>query len=183
MPLTPADLIVEDGTGKPDANSFVDLAFLDGYHRLQNATAWEAATEHQKVAAAIQGTRFAALRWVYIGKPATDTQALPWPRRGALRTLRDAFGLDVEGTVPRQVKEATAEYALRALAGDLEPDPVTSAPYPVAETFEQVGPIVERTVWNTKGARQPAARLMPAADRILLRSGLVLSFGNRCVRG
>lgn len=181
MPLTAADLVVEDGTGKSDANSFVDLAFLDEYHRLQDATAWAAASEHAKVAAAIAGTRRAALRWLYVGKPLSEAQALPWPRRGVLGRLRDAFGLDVEGTVPRQVKEATAEYALRALSGPLEPDPAP-APYPVTETFEQVGPIVERTVWDTKGSRQEA-RPIPAADRILRRSGLVLAFGDRCVRG
>lgn len=181
MPLTSADLIVEDGTGKPDANSFVDLAFIAAYHRLSDAAAWAAATEHQQVAAAIRATRHVSDK-KYIGERKFATQALPWPRVGGFFPLQDADGVVVDGTVPRQLKEATAEYALRALTEELVPDPATSSTYPVQETFEQVGPIVERTVFDTKGPKQ-VGRAMPAADRILSRSGLLAaSGGGRAIR-
>ncbi len=92
-------------------------------------------------------------------------QPLSFPRTG----LVDRHGIAYLG-VPTLVKNAWAEYAVRARLSTttLAPDPTVDAlGGVVAEKFEKVGPIEERTRYvegSTSGGRLPA---YPAADRFL----------------
>jgi hypothetical protein len=117
-------------------------------------------------------------RWAFVGDLEVMTQALAWPRTPAI----DAEGRDVSGTVPDAVKQATAEYALRALdpAAPLLPDPARDE-FPIERKLESAGPVTEDTSYTTGGARR-TVKSYPAADRLLLRSGLVLNLGLRCDR-
>ena len=114
-------LIVEDGTGLPNAESYASVSFADDYHAKRGNAAWAGLVDASKEAFLRRGTEYIDAVYTFKGHRLTDTQALAWPR-------------DVEG-VPLAVQRATAELALRSINGDLMPD---SGPQVKSET---VGPI------------------------------------------
>lgn len=114
-------LIIEDGTGKPNANSFCSVAFADEYHALRGNVAWtsivEVATKEQLL---VKATDYAegiyALAWP--GRVAGKLQALSWPRIGAT-----ARGFPIDSiSIPNALAEATAELALIAKTTPLIPN-------------------------------------------------------------
>jgi hypothetical protein len=178
MPLTPADLVVEDGTGLANANSYASLTFANDYHRLRDNVIWINAADHHKVGALIRATDYVDRRWRFVGSLFNATQALAWPRLEAF----DADGNDQSEKVPGVVQEATAEYALRALSTAsvldstalLLPDPARDDGFVVGKR-EKVGPIEEETRFSER-IRRPI-KSYPNADRLLIASGLVLPVG------
>jgi hypothetical protein len=89
-------------------------------------------------------------------------QALPFPR---LYLYTDT-GTTVLG-VPQGVKEAVAEYALRALTADLMDDPtLDDAGNTIKRKKEKIGPIEEETEYQIGAST--ALKSYPAADRLLL---------------
>ena len=114
-------LIVEDGSGKSDSESYISVADASTYHAARGNTAWAAlATDALREAALRKATDF--MRQVYRsrwqGYKVNEDQALDWPR----------YYVEVEGyaidsdIVPTEIKNACAELALRASAADLNPD-------------------------------------------------------------
>lgn len=127
-----ATLIVEDGSGLPNANSFVSLAFADAYHEERGNTAWTSVAnspDDRKTEALIRG--FDYINTSYTGQwPGTKlkgrAQSAQWPRKGAV----DESGEPIEeDEVPIEVKQAQCEAALRELQepGSLSPDVVGTA--------------------------------------------------------
>jgi len=105
--------------GDPDANSYISLEEATAYFagRFTIGDGWNAYTNDQKTSRLLQ----AALvldRLQYLGEPATDTQAMQWPRRstyelGHYSTLRDALGHPIRvDEIPQSIKYAQAELAL-----------------------------------------------------------------------
>lgn len=89
-------------------------------------------------------------------------QPRAWPRAGAF--TQD--GQPIVG-VPLVLKQATAEYAVRALAAELDPDPtVSTTGAAIQRKLEQVGPITEETEY-VAGAVPSIHRDYPAADVLL----------------
>ena len=115
------ELVVENGTGLTDANSYSALASANSYHIERGNTAWAAATESDRKESLIKATQYLDGRYGlwWIGKRKSAGQALDWPRRWA---LFEQSGEYLSDTVPEQVKRATAEAALTAITTDLEPD-------------------------------------------------------------
>jgi len=119
-------LIVEDGTGRSDAESYVGLSDADAYATARGLTfpidagapATAAEQALRRATAWIDGayrTRFPGFR------KELRVQALEWPRRGAY----DIHGYPIgENELPRELKAATIEAAVRELAspGVLTPD-------------------------------------------------------------
>jgi hypothetical protein len=110
-------LIVEDGTGKTDAESYLSVADADTYHSKHRAPAsWTAADE----AAKERALRLATLhmdtnykpRW--IGLRSSEDQALDWPREDVWidRVYYESSEL------PVQLLNATAEFASKVTDGD-----------------------------------------------------------------
>lgn len=133
-------LVVEDGTGKTDAESYISVADATAYHAARGNSAWAGlasdtvreqmlrrATDYMEQAYAIQ----------WKGERVTDTQALSWPRSCVPGVASDI--------VPLAVSRACAEMALRAISGDLAPDLSGQVKQ------ETVGPI---SVTYADGARQ-----------------------------
>ena len=192
MALTEAgDLIVEDETGIDDANSYTDIATVDAYHHLRDNTVWTEATEHDKVAALIIATQYVDQRWSYQGAISFEDagsgfpQALLFPRG----PLVDSRGLDVSDTVPQQILDATAEYALRALkdgggSQQLVRDPVEEdeSGRSVTEKLEKIGPMTESTKYSTSRGRRKFLSY-PIPDDIVRRSGFPGQTGESVVRG
>lgn len=186
MPLVAADLVVEDGTGLDNANAYLGLVEAAEYHRLRANAAWDTATEAAQVAALINATQYVDIRWSFIGDILVDdpAQALSWPRDGgADEPLYDRRGVDVAETVPLAVRQATAEYALRALAGALLPDPTVpdEAGRFVSLKREKLGPLEEETRFSDTRAVQ-TTRKYPEADRLLRQSGLLAELSDRAGR-
>lgn len=95
------------------------------------------------------------------GEDTGESQPLSFPRA----RLYDRAGRLVVG-VPRRLKEAVAEYAVRAHAASLLPDPTLDASGRVVlSKREKVGPIEEATTYAAHGERQIV--VYPAADALL----------------
>jgi len=153
-------LIVEDGSGRPDAVSYVSEAEADDYHTTRGTAAWTSATPEARAAALVRATDYADAAYAYAGKRATSAQALEWPRSGG----------GVPPGVPRPLRHAVCELAVRALASSLAPD---GAPAMIEET---IGPI------TTRYSDRPAGRPYPHVDR-LVRPLLAQAGGVAVVRG
>ena len=89
-------------------------------------------------------------------------QPLEFPRTA----IYDRDGQAVQG-VPLKLKQAVAEYAVRSLASQLDPDPtVDDSGALVQRKREKVGPIEEETEY-VAGAQPRIDRPYPAADGLL----------------
>lgn len=124
-------LIVEDGTGRSDAEAYVSVADADAYHTAMGNTAWtgDAAT---KEAALRRATQYIDTQYTFKSSPLATGQRLAWPR--------EQFYIDkgvrlIEWPV-REVRDACCELAVRSLAGSLYTDQADRA-----VTAETVGPI------------------------------------------
>jgi hypothetical protein len=147
-------LVVEDGTGLPNSESYCSVDAATAYHAARNNTAWAALTTPAMEAALRLATDFMRqryrLRWV--GVKVTATQALEWPRAwvalpdspSGYRSVPAYVPMNV---VPSEVVNACAELALRSIAAPLSPD---LGPQVVRE---KVGPIETQYL--------PAARQAP----------------------
>jgi len=123
-------MIVEDGAGRADADSYCSLADANEYLAARGRdVAWGALTDEAKAGRLVMASGYldAAVRWA--GDIATGAQALGWPRANALD--RDGRPLAVDA-VPVAVRNAVIEIAQ---AGEVTTERSRSA---VSET---VGPI------------------------------------------
>lgn len=154
-------LIVEDGTGLPNAESYVSVAEADDYHSKRGNELWATLTLDKKE----QLLRIASdyITYIYgnifIGKRAVSGQALAWPRISITDYTLYSLG------VPRQIREATAELALVANSTSLMPNTAS----PAAKKRVKVGPIeVEYVTSAYTGPRFLAAtsRLAEFVDQI-----------------
>lgn len=113
-------LVTESGAGLADAESFASVDFATAYHAARSNTAWAPATDDDKEAALRKATEYLqqtyGLRWK--GERMLSTQALDWPRWGAIVDNVET-GYD---SVPDAVQKACASLALRALTASLAPD-------------------------------------------------------------
>lgn len=143
-------IVIEDGTGKSDAEAYISVTSADTYFSGRGDTVWTALTTAAKEAALRKATDYMlatyGLRWAGIRK--TDTQALDWPRYYVPRRQTNGTIYIEDDIVPVVVQRACAELALRASADDLAPDVGAQV------KSETVGPI---SVTYMDGARQDTA--------------------------
>ncbi len=101
-------LIVEDGTGLSDANSYVSVAYADAYFLARNVTSWASLTI--KEALLIQATDYmeAVYSESWKGTVLLDTQSLSFPRI-----------IDDATVYPDRLLKAVCELALKANDGAL----------------------------------------------------------------
>lgn len=101
-------LVVEDGTGKANANTFADqataLALLEAHPFAATWTGVATGVKDQCLAEA--SAWLSRLDW--LGVPTTATQALAWPRAWVQRT--DGYAI-ASNVVPTFVVQATARLA------------------------------------------------------------------------
>jgi len=155
-------MITEDGTGRADAESFCSLADATTYHAAMGNAAWAAlATDALREQALRRATVYMGqtyrLRWA--GYRRTDTQALDWPRHNVPKpdTSDGRFvAYYSETSVPTEVRNACAELALKASAGELLAD------VGQAVTERTVGPITTKYA-----AGSVAVKRYMAVDRLL----------------
>jgi len=105
-------LIVEDGSGVSNANTYVDVDYVDSYCNLMNYTAWTDAedtpAETQKKESAIYRAMqfFESLK--YLGTKVEYTNPLSFPRQYIYLETGDEFPTD---EIPTELKNAVAEGA------------------------------------------------------------------------
>ncbi|HVM51418.1 MAG TPA: DnaT-like ssDNA-binding protein [Candidatus Acidoferrum sp.] len=127
-------LIKEDGTGKPDANSYADVTDGDGYHDGHlYATAWTGATADRKAAALVMATRLIDSQFQFNGGRTSAAQALQWPRTECPDPDKGLLAVSVllpilsdfvdYNAVPSAVVQATCEMARELLVVDRTASP------------------------------------------------------------
>lgn len=155
---------VEDGTGVPDANAYIDTAFLVEYFAERGVTFTE--DDDAQKTWIVQATDYVGqvFGWRLIGTRMTATQGLHFPAYGAI--TRSGVLLE-DDIVPLQMKRAVAEYARRARSGPLMPDPTVDATgFSVVTTKKKVGPIEKE--FRVMGSSGPMlVRSYPQADTLL----------------
>lgn len=128
-------LIVEDGTGKSDAESYISVADADTYHSNRGNTAWASLLTAVKEQSLRKATDYMGqtYRLRYKGTRTSGTQALDFPRQFVERedyqyaTLNGAqmiggYFYYPADEVPNEIKYACAELALRASSTTLNDD-------------------------------------------------------------
>lgn len=127
-------LIVEDGTGLPNANTYIDVIFLQTYAENMNV---DLPIDTEEVKSLILQAMPFIESQNYQGIKANGTQALKWPRK---RVRADGYDIPFN-VVPTDIKNAQAQAALLISQGvELMPTGSTSG----AITEETVGPITTK---------------------------------------
>lgn len=167
-------LIVEDGSGLPNAESYASIAFATNYMASIGNTEWDALSLVIRENALRVATQYLdmtyALRWKGRKSKRPEDQALAWPRFCVLDQDGYTIGAD---SIPISLQRATVEAALRALTLDLTADISSSGL--IKEYAIKVGPIMEKTVY-AGGASQ---RTQFTKINYLLRDLLVPTFMER----
>jgi len=113
-------LVVEDGTGKSNANSYVSIAEADAFFVDLNYTDWAALTTAQKTGHLIAGTAYIDGRYRngFAGYLLVASQALAWPRKYGWYT--DTYPFTPIAALPTEVKKATYFAAYHSLNKELD---------------------------------------------------------------
>jgi hypothetical protein len=158
-------IVVEDGTGLVNANSYASVADADAYFTDRGNTAWGLATSDDKSSALINATDYIdttnAGKWVGCVEFPDTPQALAFPRTKMVK---------FPDGVPAGVVRATYEYAVRWLSSrTLAPDPtIDESNRLYSMKLDQVGPIKEEVQFDdAKGSQYFTFRPWPYADALL----------------
>lgn len=154
------------------ANAYVTVADFRAYHTDRGRDVNDTLYPDAKVQAAIvQATQYLDVRFEYVGYRYAADQSTEWPRSAAY----DNRGDRLVG-IPVPVKQATFEYAYRALSDELLADP-SRDDYgkAVKSKTESVGPIRESVEYADYGGFEMPA--YPMADKLLTSRGLTCGSG------
>lgn len=162
-------LIVEDGTGKIDAESFASVAEADTRLAALGMTIWTDLSPTEKEQALRRATNYIEHQFYsyWLGYRYTAAQALGWPRGDVV--VNDFTVLHT--VLPVAVRNATIDLALKAAAGDLNPD--VGGEYPVKK--KKIGPIEKE--YDTSGSQTKSYRAITMLLKPYLKSS-----GTRVVR-
>lgn len=137
-------IVVEDGTGKSNAVSYISVTDADTYWAAEVDETWSSFSTAEKEVALVRATREidALLSTKFVGNRATLAQSLSWPRVDAY----DDNSFNISGIVPPVLKSAVADLA-RSL---LTEDPRTTVDNSnIGEETIRVGPIEVSTKYST----------------------------------
>lgn len=195
------------------ANAYITVAEFAKYHTSRGNAVPAGATDEQIQMAIVQGSDYIDAKYRFSGvkrlqsfgtalidansvfleswltpyaltgvsylTPSTTTQSTEWPRQGVV----DYNGDTVNG-IPRAVKQAVAELAIRVLGGtvlqpDYDPNLVGNGGIASSIT-KKVGPLETVISYDTKMGLGFFASF-PIVDRMLAKAGLLLVGGGRKV--
>jgi len=131
-------IVVEDGTGLSNSNSFCDVAYADSYFTNKGDTTWDTFVLADKETFIFNAATAVDAKWgsAYRGSIWSSAQAMLFPRT----TFRDGNGRYVPAqTIPKELKDTQCEFALTTGMGtDLYVDP-NSADVGVKSKSSSVG--------------------------------------------
>jgi hypothetical protein len=120
-------LVVEDGTGVPNAESYLSVSGLQTYCANRNLSLGNTVEVNVLEAALRVATEYLEGRYYgkWYGTPSTETQALSWPRENV---SKPSGGFYAVTAMPAALLAATAQIAQREVTnpGSLLPDSVSS---------------------------------------------------------
>lgn len=163
---------VQDNDGSvADANAYITVDEFTVYHADRGNEVDGGTADIEQ--AIVRATTYLDTRFMYKGRKLNNLdQTTEWPRTNCYDRERNY----VNG-IPRAVKNATAEYALRALTIELSPDPENlSTGQGILEKSEKVD-VIEESVKYDKAAFFTMPKY-PTADRMLTIPGLVENSGD-----
>ena len=163
-------LIVEDGTGIENANSFVDVVYADDYFSTRGVADWALLTQEQKEVFLIKATDYINNGFKWYGQKLTTTQSLKFPRKN----LVDEDGEPVNG-VPTAIKDATCECAY-LIKGGAEMFRVSESNGAV--TSERIGELAF-TYDTSKSAKKEDCSLYDSINQRL--RGLYVDMSKNCI--
>lgn len=158
-----ATFIVEDGSGKADANSYITVADADAYVENHGTeTAWIGATQAAKEKALRLATQYIDLKFNFKGTRNSETQALLWPRFNVYDN--DGYNVDYDA-IPQKLKDAVVEAALRVIAGD-DLLGTISNPGEIKSESKSLGPL-SKSVTYVGGKPASGIKLYPRIKALL----------------
>ena len=144
-------MVVEDGTGIQNANSYVTIEYADSYFQARNSSGWSSLTTAIKESALIQVTDFIDNIFQWYGKKEFENQSLRFPRKN----LTDYEGAEIKG-VPDCLKQAVCDAAIITLKselfqssevnGDVVSENITSLSFTYSKTERK---ITSRTLYDS----------------------------------
>jgi hypothetical protein len=106
--------VTQDPTApKSDANGYIDVVEFKAYHDDRGNVHTASDTDIEK--AIVRATDYIDSRWTFAGNRQDEDQSTECPRSGVFDPM-SRYAID---GYPEELKQATAEYALAALAGTL----------------------------------------------------------------
>ena len=102
-------LVIENGQGLSNAESYVDVDYVDAYFLKRGNIEWDLITN--KESRIVLAMDFIENNYIYLGTKLVSTQSLSFPRL-----------IDGETVYPIAIKNALCELALKANNGDLLQD-------------------------------------------------------------
>jgi len=158
-------IVVEDGTGLANADSYISVAdadtYVDAVATAARNTVWDALTLANQERALRVATQWLDAEYNTRWKEtrSNEGQALDWPRQN----IEDIDGFIILSTiVPQPVKDSTVEMALRAMSEDIFLDETNDGR--IRSKMSKVGPLATRTEY-VGGAGQ--SKRFPVVQRLL----------------
>jgi len=147
----PSILVLEDGTGLNNANTYCDVAFADTYHTLYSNTDWSGSTAIKETALVnacqsldlLYADKFQSMK-LELHTSSTTRQALNFPRYSF---YDQNANLRLQGEIPVELQRAQAEIALFYLAGDAM-IPELNADAFIGQQTVKVGAIEQATTYK-----------------------------------
>lgn len=165
-------MTVEDGTGLPNADSYVSIEFADTYFSARGVTEWTSLTQTKKEQALIKATDFIDNIFEWHGKKEFSIQSLRFPRVN----IFDYEGEEIKG-IPTCLKQAVCDASLISTSGEL------------FETAEQNGDVVSETIttlsftYSKNGSRSTTSTTLYDSINTKLRGLFKDNSKNRVISG
>ncbi len=170
-----ATFVVEDGTGKTDANSYITETAADQYVENHSGDAdWAGGSQADKEKALRLATQYIdnEYRGQFVGARANSDQARAWPRAGGLEDNERIIESD---EMPQVLLDATVEMALVSFGGtDLMPADTEFGT--IKKERNEVGPVEQEIEYM--GGKDPFVYYRIVED---LLSGITTG-GNELIR-
>lgn len=103
-------IVVEDGRGLENANSYVSVSYADLYARDRNWDSWLSQSEYVRSAALIKAMDYVDTLFQWKGTRKYRNQSLAFPRVNII----DSDGFSLDGEIPERLKKAVCEAAFHA---------------------------------------------------------------------
>jgi hypothetical protein len=120
-------LVVEDGSSKTDANTYISLVDADTYFESRvDVSSWSGSTDGEKNISLAHACRVLDSYVDWLGFPSDDDQALAWPRSDVSYEKNGYEYFIDSDEIPAQVIDAQCELALILVSGDTQKTPDTA---------------------------------------------------------
>jgi hypothetical protein len=167
-------LIVEDGTGLANAESYISEADATAYWASRLNDAWANATAPQREASLRNAADYLSYVYGWPGQPSTTTQRLSWPRAG----VPSGAATFPSTAIPQQIIDAQLFLALSDLSSPILIKPVAD-PRALLKQTTTVGKVSTSKEWAASSVDQTSGlQRFPMVDIILNGVAIIPSSGS-----